>query len=146
MADDQGSANILHLTAQIVSAHVAHNTVSVDALPKLVQDVHDALKRVEAGLVPAAAAAPAVPVKQSLFRDHLVCLNCARNFSSLKRHLRTEHSLTPEQYRQTWGLAATYPMVAPNYAKQRSAMAKQFGLGRVSNDKPAKARGRKRGK
>ena len=146
MADDLDSQNVLRLTAQIVSAHVSHNTVSVDALPKLVQDVHDALKRVEAGVAPTPAVAPAVPVKQSLFRDHLVCLNCARKFSSLKRHLRTEHDLTPEQYRQAWGLAASYPMVAPNYAKQRSAMAKQFGLGRVSADKPAKARGRKRAK
>ncbi|MGC1408336.1 MAG: MucR family transcriptional regulator [Acetobacteraceae bacterium] len=121
---------LLALAAQIVSAHVANNTVSSTDVPKLIHDVHRALADAERGPEPSAGEA-AVPVAKSVFSDHLVCLECGKQFSMLKRHLGTDHQLTPDQYRQKWGLPASYPIVAPDYAKVRSKLAKRFGLGRL---------------
>ena len=129
---DENDTSLLDLVAQIVSAHAANNAVTADNLPKLINDVHRAL----AGAGQAAAAPlrgePAVPVKKSVLADHLVCLECGKHFSMLKRHLAADHQLTPEQYRQKWDLPLSYPTVAPNYAKVRSAVAKKSGLGRKS--------------
>ncbi len=131
---------VLGLTAQIVSAHVRHNAVPPDALPGLIQEVYKTLTNV--GKQPAAVEkqAPAVPVKQSVRSDRIVCLEDGKSFSMLKRHLMTDHKMTPQQYREKWGLSRDYPMVAPDYAKTRSALAKKIGLGRKAAKAPRPAK------
>ena len=123
--------NLVEITAEIVAAYVSNNAVSADNLPNLIQDVHTKLQDVMegAGYIGDEALKPAVPVKQSIFDDYLICLEDGQKFKSLKRHLKTHYDLTPEQYRSKWGLPADYPMVAPKYAEQRSMLAKQIGLG-----------------
>jgi predicted transcriptional regulator len=123
-------SSVLSLAAQIVSAHVANNTVTPDQLPKLINDVYRALNTVGQVVTEQPKAEPAVSVKKSVFADHLVCLDCGKQFSTLKRHIRADHSLTVEQYRQKWRLPSTYPMISPDYAKVRSTLAKKIGLGR----------------
>ena len=134
--------SILGLTAQIVSDFVARHAMPTDQLPKLIQAVHQTLSTVGQAPVEATKAEPIVDVRKSVLADHLVCLACGKHFRTLKRHLRTEHEMTPEEYRDRFGLPHTYPMVASDYAKVRSAMAKKIGLGRVA---PQKKVGRKRG-
>lgn len=121
----------VELAAEIVSAYVSNNSVPASELPTLLNDVHAAIVRVASGAQPiiVEAAKPAVPPKKSITNDYIVCLEDGRKFKSLKRHLRTQYNLSPEEYREKWGLAADYPMVAPAYAKARSALAKQMGLG-----------------
>ncbi len=128
--------NLIELTADIVAAYVSTNNVSSENLTTLIGDVHKALYRTAsgAGTPQAEAPIPAVAVKKSVASDHIVCLEDGKAFKSLKRHLRTHHDLTPGDYRQRWGLPADYPMVAPNYAKARSTLARKMGLGR----KPAR--------
>ena len=121
---------LLVLAAHIVSAHVANNTVAPGDVPKLISDVYRALTDVGRASNAAASAEPAVPVKRSVTPGHLICLECGKHFSMLKRHLRTDHQLTPEQYRLKWNLPRSYPIVPPNYGKRRSALAKKIGLGR----------------
>jgi predicted transcriptional regulator len=125
------SNNHVELAAEIVSAYVSNNSVPASDLPALLSDVHAAIVRVATGAVVAApeAAKPAVSPKKSITSDYLICLEDGRKFKSLKRHLRTQYNLSPEQYREKWGLPPDYPMVAPAYAKARSALAKQMGLG-----------------
>jgi len=132
----QDSEAILTLAAQIVSAHVANSGVTADELPKLINAVHHALAHAEEVAAKPPLPDPAVDVKRSVRADQIICLDCGKGFSMLKRHLRTDHQLTPAKYRQRWGLPLSYPMVAPNYAKVRSSLAKRIGLGR-------KAAGRK---
>jgi predicted transcriptional regulator len=124
--------NTIELAAEIVAAYVAKNTVAQADLPKLINDVHRALLGA-AGGQPARAdegdAKPAVSIKKSLTPDYLICLEDGKKFKSLKRHLRSHYNLSPEQYREKWGLPADYPMVAPNYALARSGLAKRMGLG-----------------
>ena len=129
MTDHPQQADVLGLTAQIVSAHVSNNSVSPDALSALIQDVYRTLSGV--GKEPAAPdkPQPAVPVEKSVFPDHIVCLEDGKKLKMLKRHLKTAYNMTPEQYRERWGLATDYPMVAPNYARHRSSLAKKIGLG-----------------
>ena len=121
---------LLQLAADIVSAHASNNPLSADQLPRLIQQVFSTLATVQEKATVPPVPEPAVSIKASVRPDHLVCLDCGQHFSLLKRHLRTDHQLTPEQYRQRWQLSLTYPMVAPAYAKTRSTLAKQFGLGR----------------
>ena len=123
--------NHVELAAEIVSAYVSNNSVPATDLPALLADVHAAIVRVSTGAAAPApeAAKPAVPPKKSITSDYIICLEDGRKFKSLKRHLRTQYNLSPEQYREKWGLAPDYPMVAPAYAKARSALAKQMGLG-----------------
>lgn len=135
---------LVQLTADIVSAYVSNNAVEAGALSKLIEDVHAALVR-----APAAASepeqkplVPAVPIKKSVTPDYIVSLEDGRKFKSLKRHLQGTYGMTPDEYRAKWGLPRDYPMVAPNYAKARSELAKSMGLGRKGA--PAKKRGRKR--
>jgi predicted transcriptional regulator len=125
------SNNHVELAAEIVSAYVSNNSVPASELPALLNDVHAAIVRVASGAVVAApeAAKPAVAPKKSITNDYIVCLEDGRKFKSLKRHLRTQYNLSPEQYREKWNLPPDYPMVAPAYAKARSALAKQMGLG-----------------
>ncbi|MGI8841675.1 MAG: MucR family transcriptional regulator [Caulobacteraceae bacterium] len=124
-------AEIIEMTAEIVAAYVENNTLAMGDLPGLIQGVHRALASVAAGgdAVAPAPKEPAVPVRRSITPDHLICLEDGRKFKSLKRHLRTKYNMSPEDYRAKWGLAKDYPMVAPNYAKARSELAKQMGLG-----------------
>jgi predicted transcriptional regulator len=128
MSDSTGS--VLSLTAQIVAAQVANNRIDPADLPKMINDVHRALANAGQSTAAPPRAEPAVDIKRSVRNDHIVCLECGKHFSMLKRHLSTDHQLTPHEYRQKWGLPPTYPIVAPDYAKTRSALAKKIGLGR----------------
>ena len=129
--DNAANTNFIGLTAEIVSAYVGHNSVAQGDIPALISQIHQALLRVASGQVEASSEPlkPAVPVKKSIHADYVVCLEDGKKFKSLKRHLRTQYSMTPEQYRDKWSLPADYPMVAPNYATARSQLAKQMGLG-----------------
>lgn len=131
MSDSDSNESFIALTANIVSAYVSNNTVPAGDIPALINQVHSALSRVS-GQQPVSMsepAKPAVPVKRSVTPEYIVCLEDGKKFKSLKRHLRTQYNMTPEQYREKWGLPPDYPMVAPNYARARSALAKQMGLG-----------------
>jgi predicted transcriptional regulator len=131
MADSPGDGSFIELTAEIVSAYVSNNTVPASEIPGLISQVHAALSRVsgKSGDGPGEPLKPAVSLKKSITPEHIVCLEDGKKFKSLKRHLRTQYNMTPEQYREKWGLSADYPMVAPNYAAARSQLAKQMGLG-----------------
>ena len=132
MAENSGDSSYIQLTANIVSAYVSNNTVSSGEIPALINQVYSALTRVSGGghvATPAEPLKPAVPVKRSITAEYLVCLEDGKKFKSLKRHLRTQYDMTPDQYRSKWGLPPDYPMVAPNYAAARSELAKQMGLG-----------------
>jgi predicted transcriptional regulator len=135
-------SEIIEMTADIVSAYVGNNSVSATDLPSLIQSVHRALAGVSTGVeaVEAAPKEPAVPLKRSITPDYLICLEDGRKFKSLKRHLRTKYNMSPEDYRAKWGLAKDYPMVAPNYAKARSDLAKQMGLGQGGRQAARKGR------
>ena len=123
---------LVELSADIVSAYVGHNALSVADLPKLIADVHGALKNLKSNGAASAPVElkPAVSIRKSIAPDYLICLEDGKKFKSLKRHLRTHYDLSPEQYREKWGLPADYPMVAPNYSETRSRLAKDNGLGR----------------
>jgi predicted transcriptional regulator len=127
MADRE---QLLMLATAIVSAHTRKNAVPTDQLPKLIQQVFIALATAEQKAMTPPRPEPAVSIKQSMRTDHLVCLDCGKHFSMLKRHLKTDHQLTPGEYRKRWELPFSYPMVAPAYAKVRSGLAKKIGLGR----------------
>jgi predicted transcriptional regulator len=130
MTDQSNASELLSLTAKIVAAHVSKNTVPVDELPHLIKSVHHSLSGLEKPVeaVPERPQ-PAVPIKRSITPDYVICLEDGKKLKMLKRHLKTAYHLTPEQYRERWGLAPDYPMVAPNYARQRSRLAKEIGLG-----------------
>ena len=123
---------LVELTADVVSAYVGNNPVSTTELPILINEVHKALTGVAAAgsEPPAPELKPAVNPKKSVFRDYIVCLEDGKKFKSLKRHLRSHFDMSPEEYREKWGLAPDYPMVAPAYSERRSALAKEKGLGR----------------
>jgi predicted transcriptional regulator len=131
MADNQAAEDtLLTLTADIVAAHVSNNSVAVNDLPNLIQNVHAALNGiVSASSAPEPKPEPKVSIRSSVKPDYIVCLEDGKKLKMLKRHLMTHYNLTPEQYRQKWGLSAEYPMVAPNYAEQRRTLAKSIGLG-----------------
>ncbi len=140
MSETSGSNNYIELAADIVSAYVSNNSVPASDLPSLINEVHSALLRVTAGtvIVPTEAPKPAVPTKKSITNDFIVCLEDGRKFKSLKRHLRTQYNMSPDEYREKWGLPPDYPMVAPNYAKARSNLAKEMGLGQQRRRTAAK--------
>ena len=127
----QDKADLVELTANIVAAYLSNNSVAVSDVPALIDTVFNGLANVEAArtgqIQPSVE--PAVPVKQSVTDDYLICLEDGKRFKSLKRHLRTHYNLSPEEYRRKWGLPIDYPMVAPNYAAARSKLAKKMGLG-----------------
>lgn len=121
---------LLEHTTEIVAAHVSNNTVAVGDLPDLIKQVYSTLASVETGAAPVAERPqPAVPIKRSVTPDYIVCLEDGKKLKMLKRHLKTAYNMSPEEYRERWGLPADYPMVAPNYAAQRSSLAKKIGLG-----------------
>jgi predicted transcriptional regulator len=131
MADNEaGEDTLLTLTADIVAAHVSNNSVAVNDLPNLIQNVHGALTGISAARQTVEARPePKVSIRSSIKPDFVVCLECGKKQKMLKRHLMTNHEMTPSEYRQKWGLSADYPMVAPNYAEQRRKLAKSIGLG-----------------
>jgi predicted transcriptional regulator len=136
MTEKPNLSEFLELTTEIVSAHAGNNSVAVGDLPQLIQDVYKTL--VALGTTPSVPERPqpAVPIKKSVFPDFVVCLEDGKKLKMLKRHLKTAYNMTPEEYRERWGLAPDYPMVAPNYAQHRSELAKKIGLG----TKPRKRR------
>ena len=137
MSEQPKPSEILSLTTNIVAAHVANNSVAVADLPQLIRDVYETLSSVggAGAAAPAERPTPAVPIKKSITPEYIVCLEDGKKLKMLKRHLKTAYDMTPEEYRERWGLSPDYPMVAPNYAKQRSKLAKQIGLGTRSRRK-----------
>ena len=130
MSKESDQAKHVDLAADIVSAYVAKNAVQVAELPSLIASVHSALRQAARGsALPQEELRPAVPVKKSITRDHLICLEDGQKFKSLKRHLHTVYNMTPDQYRAKWGLRDDYPMVSPRYSEARSDLAKRTGLG-----------------
>ena len=130
MNSTEESNDLLALTTEIVAAHVSNNTVAVGDLPQLINQVYNSLANI--GVAPAAPVTrpqPATSVKKSVQPDYIVCLEDGKKLKMLKRHLKTAYNMTPEAYRERWGLPPDYPMVAPNYARQRSRLAKEIGLG-----------------
>jgi len=129
--EDEEKGGLVELTAKIVSAYVSNNTVSATDLPSLINETHAALNRAsnKSPEPQREELKPAVPIKRSRTDDHIVCLECGKPFKSVKRHLRTHHNLSPEEYRDKWQLPHDYPMVAANYAAARSELAKKMGLG-----------------
>jgi len=139
------NSEFLELTAGIVSAYVGNNSVSAADLPGLIKSIHDAINGIRTGQteVPVVVQTPAVSVRKSVNPDFLICLEDGRRFKSLKRHLRTKYDMSPEDYRAKWGLPKDYPMVSPNYAASRSALAKSMGLGQGGRQAPKPTRAKK---
>jgi predicted transcriptional regulator len=136
MTDQPVSMEVLGLTAQIVAAHVSNNAVPSEHLPSLIHDIYRTLSGMGRDIVVAVEKpTPAVPLKKSIFPDYLVCLEDGKKLKMMKRHLSTAYRMTPDQYREKWGLPADYPMVAPSYAKHRSSLARQIGLGTKPREK-----------
>ena len=131
MEDKSDRNELVELTADVVSAYVSNNTVVASELPAVINEVYEALGKAATKAAQPAKEdlKPAVPIKKSVTPDYIICLEDGKKFKSLKRHLRTHYNLTPEEYRDKWGLPHDYPMVAPNYAAARSALAKKMGLG-----------------
>ena len=143
MAENPSPLDLLSLTAQIVSSHVANNTVSAGELPQLIGEVYQSLAGLGREPEPREEEqrpTPAVPIRKSVHDDYIICLEDGKKLKMLKRHLKTAYNMTPEEYRERWGLPADYPMVAPNYAKARSDLAKQMGLGQGGRQTTRKKR------
>ncbi len=140
MSSHANQNDLLELTAEIVSAHASNNAVASGDLPQVIKDVYATLSTLGSAAPDVGKPTPAVSVKKSITPDYLICLEDGKKLKMLKRHLKTAYNMSPEEYRERWGLAADYPMVAPNYAKKRSSLAKKIGLGR----KPGAARGRRK--
>ncbi|MBL4597601.1 MAG: MucR family transcriptional regulator [Rhizobiaceae bacterium] len=123
---------VLEMTAEVVAAYVSNNPVSSVELPNLIGDIYGAFLKINGSEISALVEKPipAVPIKKSLHDDYLICLEDGKKFKSLKRHLRSHYDISPEEYREKWGLPSDYPMVAPAYAKERSRLAREMGLGR----------------
>ena len=135
-ADILGNDRLLALSVQIISSYVGHNTVAAADLPVLMGTIYQNLARLSGGSpAPEARPEPAVPVRKSILPEHIICLEDGKKLKMLKRHLKTAYNMTPDQYRDRWNLPADYPMVAPNYAKQRSKLAKQIGLGTARSER-----------
>ena len=129
MAEEAQDDTLITLTADIVAAHVSNNSVAVNDLPQLISNVHGALNGLYGRSAPEVKPEPKVAIRSSIKPDYIVCLEDGKKLKMLKRHLMTHYQMTPDQYRQKWGLSADYPMVAPNYAEQRRKLAKSIGLG-----------------
>jgi len=144
MSEDITRDEILALTTEIVAAHVSNNGVDAADVPELIKSVFSALESAGREEEPAEELVPAVSIKKSIQQDYIVCLEDGKKLKMLKRHLRTSYDMSPEEYRERWGLPSDYPMVAPNYAKTRSALAKKIGLGKKAPVKAPVKRGRPR--
>lgn len=141
MENQDNDDTLITLTADIVAAHVSNNSVAVNDLPQLIANVHGALAVLGSGSsAPEIRAEPKVPIRSSIKPDYIVCLEDGKRLKMLKRHLMTHYQMTPDQYRQKWGLNSDYPMVAPNYAEQRRTLAKSIGLGTKRRKTTTKAK------
>ncbi|MBC8241478.1 MAG: MucR family transcriptional regulator [Alphaproteobacteria bacterium] len=129
MTEKPTTTELLEFTTDIVAAHAGNNTVTATDLPQLIETVYKTLAGIGGVAALAEKPRPAVAIKKSIFPDYVICLEDGKKLKMLKRHLKTAYNLTPEEYREKWGLAPDYPMVAPNYAKHRSRLAKKIGLG-----------------
>ena len=141
MPDQTSHSDLLALTTEIVSSHVSNNTVTQHDVSSLIEQVYRTLSGLGTGGTTAVSGdrpMPAIPVKKSVTPDYIVCLEDGKKLKMLKRHLKTAYDMTPEEYRERWGLPNDYPMVAPNYAKQRSRLAKDIGLGTTGKAKAKK--------
>ncbi|QNT77513.1 MucR family transcriptional regulator [Entomobacter blattae] len=134
MVERIDNTDMLELTARIVSAHVSNNSIEPEALPSFIQEIYTTLASLGQEVVQPERPEPAVSVKKSIFPDYIICLEDGKKLKMLKRHLKATYDMTPEQYRERWGLPADYPMVAPNYASHRSSLAKKIGLGTKRED------------
>ena len=133
MSEEAQTDELLELTAQVVAAHVSNNSIPVNDLPQLIREIYQTMASVGAADSRTAERPnPAVPIKKSITPEYIVCLEDGKKLKMLKRHLKTAYDMSPEDYRERWNLPQDYPMVAPNYAKQRSRLAKQIGLGTKS--------------
>jgi predicted transcriptional regulator len=141
MSEQENGNELLGLTEKIVSAHVGNNAMSSSDLPDLIKAVHAALENVSAAGETAPTPKPVVSIKRSITLNYIVCLEDGRKMKMLKRHLKTDHNMTPKEYRQRWQLPPDYPMTAPNYAKARSELAKKIGLGKKRRNVKAKGKG-----
>ncbi len=142
MSEDGNGNDLLGLTENIVSAHVSNNAISSADLPELIKTVYAALGNVKTAGEAPPTPEPAVPIKRSVTPNAIVCLEDGKKFKMLKRHLKTDHNMTPKDYRERWGLPGDYPMVAPNYAKARSELAKKAGFGRTAKTVKPKGKGK----
>jgi predicted transcriptional regulator len=135
------AGDLLRMTAEVAAAYVGNNALPAAQLPEVIKTIYSSISALDSGM-PAGAAGlkPIVPIKKSVAPDYIICLEDGKKLKMLKRHLRTSYNMTPEEYRIKWGLPADYPMVAPNYAEQRSAFAKKIGLGRKPGARKAKAK------
>ncbi len=133
MPKSENDTSTIVMVSEIVSAYVSKNSLPPSELPHLIKTVHDALSSPEQGT--SSAPEPAVPIKKSIRPDYVICLEDGKKLKMLKRHLRTAYDMSPDEYRQKWGLASDYPMVAPKYAARRSELAKKIGLGRKAGQK-----------
>ncbi len=129
MSDQENQSEFLELMTEIVAAHVSNNALPVAELPQLIQDVYKTLLTVGSGQSSSERLQPAVSIKKSIMPDYIICLEDGKKFKMLKRYLKTAYNMTPEEYREKWSLPRDYPMVAPNYGKHRSSLAKKIGLG-----------------
>ena len=135
------AGELLRMTAEVAAAYVGNNALPASQLPEVIRTIYSSISALDGGApVGGVGAKPIVPVKKSIAPDYIICLEDGKKLKMLKRHLRTAYGMTPEEYRIKWGLPADYPMVAPNYAAQRSAFAKKIGLGRKPGARKAKAR------
>tara|TARA_R110000787_G_scaffold63679_11_gene144233 strand:- start:335936 stop:336361 length:426 start_codon:yes stop_codon:yes gene_type:complete len=130
MPDTPSQTELLELTAEVVSAHASNNTVAAAELPQVIKDVYATFSTLGTVAPPVELPTPAVPIKKSVTPDFIICLEDGKKLKMLKRHLKTAYNMSPEEYRERWSLPIDYPMVAPSYAKKRSALAKKIGLGR----------------
>ncbi len=138
MTEKPSLGELLELTTEIVAAHVGNNSIAVGDLPALIEDIYKSLYSLGDASPEPEVLKPAVPIKKSVSPDYIVCLENGKKLKMLKRHLKTAYDMTPEDYREKWGLPSDYPMVAPNYAKRRSALAKEIGLGTKSRKRRQK--------
>ncbi len=135
MDDQINREEILALTTDIVASYVSNNTVTIDEIPTVIDQVYKSLLNVGNDVaLSAERPQPAVPIKRSITADYLICLEDGKKLKMLKRHLKTAYNMTPDDYRERWGLPADYPMVAPSYAERRSKLAKEIGLGTKNHD------------
>ena len=139
MAQNPSPSHLLALTTEIVAAHVANNTIAAGDLPNLIEQVYSTLATVPSGGPATERRQPVTPIKKSVTPNYIVCLEDGKKLKMLKRHLKTSYGMTPQEYRERWGLPPDYPMVAPNYAAQRSALAKKIGLGTRSRKRRGRA-------
>jgi predicted transcriptional regulator len=138
--DKASAGDLLRMTAEVAAAYVGNNSLPASQLPDVIRTIYSSISALEGGSVGGNGAKPMVPIKKSVMPDYIICLEDGKKLKMLKRHLRTSYGMTPEEYRIKWGLPADYPMVAPNYAEQRSAFAKKIGLGRKPGARKPKAK------